>query len=342
MDDEDLYDELYGDDDDDAIPTIPAAPPPKPAFKAPPKVTLLAPTLAPAAAVPAEIPTEAEQAEATEGEAEPGGGEESDDDDFDIALDEPDEDADPDDFKIMLDDNVGDTVREQMYGTQQQWDQQQQHEGIVGGSGGGDAGGGAAAAAQVQAPAAQDIHYRSKTYVRPGAAALEAKPYLGRPGSGGGGGAPPPPVPPAGKPSNIAAALGGGGGPPPPVPPPGRPSAGGMHTGAGQGGPAGVPRDSSLAADIGGSGGGGPRPPVPPPGTPNVPRYTGAPVQPPPSLQMDSGEWNTFNRQAPNARFNERGQRVLPGREATGARPPCVLCTSLYASHRCSSLQLNS
>ena len=36
-------------------------------------------------------------------------------------------------------------------------------------------------------------------------------------------------------------------------------------------------------------------------------------MNPPPALRADSGEWNTYNRQPPNARFNEQGQRILPG-----------------------------
>ena len=93
-DDDALYDELYG-DDDDAV-ELPAAPQPKPSgggFKIP--KTAPAPVEEPAYAPPAaEAPVETK---ADDDES---------DDDFDIALNEPDvgDPDDPDDFKIVLDD----------------------------------------------------------------------------------------------------------------------------------------------------------------------------------------------------------------------------------------------
>ena len=92
-DDDALYDELYG-DDDDAV-ELPAAPQPKPAggFK-----------------IPKTAPAPVEEPEQTPPPAETGAETKSDDDDsdddFDIALNEPDvgDPDDPDDFKIVLDD----------------------------------------------------------------------------------------------------------------------------------------------------------------------------------------------------------------------------------------------
>ena len=93
-DDDALYDELYG-DDDDAV-ELPAAPQPKPSgggFKIP--KTAPAPVEEPVhAPPPAEAPAETKPDD------------DDSDDDFDIALNEPDvgDPDDPDDFKIVLDD----------------------------------------------------------------------------------------------------------------------------------------------------------------------------------------------------------------------------------------------
>ena len=92
--DDDLYDELYGDDDDEARP-IPAAPPRSPRIQDPqggPRH---------GGGLPRRRPPAAPNAD------------DDSDDDFDIALNEPDvgDPDDPDDFKIVLDDT------EQLYGT---------------------------------------------------------------------------------------------------------------------------------------------------------------------------------------------------------------------------------
>ena len=274
-DDEGLYDELYGDDDDD----VPMAPP------------QIIPPEEPAPEEPTPAPEEPAPVAANAPGDGDGGDDDDSDDDFDIALNEPEErgsDEEPDEFMIQLDDTE---QKQQLY--QQQYGAEEE-----------DAGAGDELEAQLDgmpgaAPddaAAQSdpIHYRSKTYVR--------------------GSAPPPPAPPPGAPSNPAAARAGG--PPPPAPPPGRPS-----FAAGGSAPAGVPRGTALASDL--TGRSGPPPPAPPPGAPSVPRYVGPAVRPPPPLQMEDGTWNTYNRQPPNARYNEKGQRMMPGGEG-GSRfiPP--------------------
>jgi len=270
-DDDGLYDELYGDDDDD----VPMEPPQIPAKEPTPEPE---PEPEP---TPAPPPTGANA-----------GDDDDSDDDFDIALDAPDEpdpdsDGEPDEFKIMLTDTEQkQQLYQQQYGTEEdagaaetETDLAAGDEGIPGMPG---------AAPDEPAAPVDPIHYRSKTFVR--------------------GAAPPPPAPPPGMPSNPAAARGG---PPPPAPPPGRP----RTTGG-----AGVPFGSSLASDLAGR---GPPPPAPPPGAPGVPKYIGPPVREPPPLQLEDGEWNTYNRQPPNARFNEKGQRMMPGGEG-GSRfiPP--------------------
>ena len=230
-DDDDLYDELYGDDDDEAMP-IPAAPPRSPRDSRSPRRTPPRWRFPPAAAP-----------------AAPNADDDSDDD-FDIALNEPDvgDPDDPDDFKIVLDDT------EQLYGTGHTAEPyaEEAPEGDAADLAGMDGMPGAASDAPTDprraAQAPHDIHYRSKTYVREGAAP----------------GRPPPPAPPPGMPTNLAAARAG---PPPPAPPPGRPSFAP---------PVGVPRDSAMAG-----GAGRPPPPAPPPGAPSVPKYRGPPVNPP-------------------------------------------------------------
>ena len=170
-DDDDLYDELYGDDDDEAMP-IPAAPPPKPAgFKIP-------------KAVPAtvEVPPPPPPPPAA-----PNADDDSDDD-FDIALNEPDvgDPDDPDDFKIVLDDT------EQLYGTGHTAEPYAEDASAPTADAADlaamDGMPGAASDAPMDprraAQAPNDIHYRSKTYVREGAPP----------------GRPPPPAPPRGCP----------------------------------------------------------------------------------------------------------------------------------------------
>ena len=166
-DDEGLYDELYGDDDDD----VPMAPP------------QIIPPEEPAPEEPTPAPEEPAPVAANAPGDGDGGDDDDSDDDFDIALNEPEErgsDEEPDEFMIQLDDTE---QKQQLY--QQQYGAEEE-----------DAGAGDELEAQLDgmpgaAPddaAAQSdpIHYRSKTYVR--------------------GSAPPPPAPPPGAPSNPAAA----------------------------------------------------------------------------------------------------------------------------------------
>ena len=156
-DDEGLYDELYGDDDDD----VPMAPP------------QIIPPEEPAPEEPTPAPEEPAPVAANAPGDGDGGDDDDSDDDFDIALNEPEErgsDEEPDEFMIQLDDTE---QKQQLY--QQQYGAEEE-----------DAGAGDELEAQLDgmpgaAPddaAAQSdpIHYRSKTYVR--------------------GSAPPPPAPP--------------------------------------------------------------------------------------------------------------------------------------------------
>ena len=158
-DDEGLYDELYGDDDDD----VPMAPP------------QIIPPEEPAPEEPTPEPEEPAPVAANAPGDGDGGDDDDSDDDFDIALNEPEErgsDEEPDEFMIQLDDTE---QKQQLY--QQQYGAEEE-----------DAGAGDELEAQLDgmpgaAPddaAAQSdpIHYRSKTYVR--------------------GSAPPPPAPPPG------------------------------------------------------------------------------------------------------------------------------------------------
>ena len=185
-DDEGLYDELYGDDDDD----VPMAPP------------QIVPPEEPAPEEPTPAPEEPTPVAANAPGDGDGGDDDDSDDDFDIALNEPEErgsDEEPDEFMIQLDDTE---QKQQLY--QQQYGAEEE-----------DAGAGDELDAQLDgmpgaapddpadaAHAQSDpIHYRSKTYVR---------------------GSVPPPAPPPGAPSDPTAARAGG--PPPPAPPPGRPS----------------------------------------------------------------------------------------------------------------------
>ena len=151
-DDEGLYDELYGDDDDD----VPMAPP------------QIIPPEEPAPEEPTPEPEEPAPVAANAPGDGDGGDDDDSDDDFDIALNEPEErgsDEEPDEFMIQLDDTE---QKQQLY--QQQYGAEEE-----------DAGAGDELEAQLDgmpgaAPddaAAQSdpIHYRSKTYVRGSAVA---------------------------------------------------------------------------------------------------------------------------------------------------------------------------
>ena len=278
-DDEGLYDELYGDDDDE----VPMAPP------------QIVPPEEPAPEEPTPAPEEPTPVAANAPGDGDGGDDDDSDDDFDIALNEPEErgsDEEPDEFMIQLDDTE---QKQQLY--QQQYGAEEE-----------DAGAGDELDAQLDGmpgaapddPAAaahaqsDPIHYRSKTYVR---------------------GSVPPPAPPPGAPSD----------PPPLAPavrrPPRRPrppllrgrfdARGGTPGHRARVGSHRIGSNRSAAAA------------APPPGAPSVPRYVGPAVRPPPPLQMEDGTWNTYNRQPPNARYNEKGQRMMPGGEG-GSRfiPP--------------------
>ena len=151
-DDDALYDELYG-DDDDAV-ELPTAPQPKPSgggFKIP--KTAPAPVEDPAPSPPNAEPN-----------AEPKPDDDDSDDDFDIALNEPDvgDPDDPDDFKIVLDDTEalyapGGDDGEEGYDAE--------------GDAGAEEGQETAAQPTLQnvpppPPTKQDIRHNSKTYVR--------------------------------------------------------------------------------------------------------------------------------------------------------------------------------
>jgi hypothetical protein len=193
-DDDDLYDELYG-DEDDAVISLPAAPVAKPnVFKIPKTQPVVEPEPEPE---PEPVPEPVGDDDATDGNAAS-----DSDDDFDIALNEPDvgDPDDPDDFKIVLDDT------EALYGV----GATMQQDGAAGGEydeyeeDGMQTDQPANAPSSLQnvpPPPPKQISHNSKTYVRDG---------------------PPPPAPPPGAPSNLAQARAG---PPPPAPPPGRPSA---------------------------------------------------------------------------------------------------------------------
>ena len=176
-DDDDLYDELYGDEEDTPV-ELPAAPVPKSGGFKIPKVVEPEP-------VPVPEPVPEPTADATTAKAD-----DSDSDDFDIALNEPDvgDPDDPDDFKIVLDDTealygVGATAEQGEYGEDgmdgMQTDQPSDPR---------------ASMQNVPPPPPKDIRHNSKTYVRDG---------------------PPPPAPPPGAPANLANLAAPRAGPPP-------------------------------------------------------------------------------------------------------------------------------
>ena len=274
-DDEGLYDELYGDDDDDV--PIGAAP------DHPARGTGARGTDAGARG------TGSRRGERP-GDGD-GGDDDDSDDDFDIALNEPEErgsDEEPDEFMIQLGRHRAEAAAVPAAVRRR----------------GGRRGRGRRARSTTRRHARRRPGRRRRP--------IRSDPLQVQDVRQGIGAAPARAAPGRRRPTAAARA----GGPRPPAPPPGRPS-----FAAGGSAPAGVPRGTrarlgSHRTVRAAAAGAAPRSAV-------GAEVRGPAVRPPPPLQMEDGTWNTYNRQPPNARYNEKGQRMMPGGEG-GSRfiPP--------------------